>query len=429
MRKSTKDTGITLIALVVTIVVLLILAGIIIRLVFSDNGIINKARESEEAEKQSRIAEMVNLEVLGSYGTEGKIELGVLNNNLEKNIEGITHDGETLTNNPITSLPSTVEVDGVEVVINGDYIRGEEPVDLTKLAIGDYVDYTYDSAANYELSKNQSGYTNDQVIAQESGLRWRILNIDTSTGKIDLTTEKATDATVDFRGCLGYNNGVYLLHDICAKLYSNRSLGVTARSISLDDLDKHLTEAGKRQRDSYKTNAVQYGDVVTYTTNPRYPSLYAKENTSGINLDVTGLSEDGIKERLKADGIDRSDKYYETPTTEVFGPTPGNNGMTIYSNYYEIGFNTTTYGEAFSVLKQASSKYYWLATRYTNNNTGGYAYFGIFFADPTIGGSYLVNSAGGQDGYHYCLRPVVTIDANLIDMGAGKDENGTWSLK
>lgn len=84
MRKSTKDTGITLIALVVTIVVLLILAGITIRLVFSDNGIINKARESEEAEKQSRITEMVNLEVLGSYGTEGKIELGVLNNNLEK---------------------------------------------------------------------------------------------------------------------------------------------------------------------------------------------------------------------------------------------------------------------------------------------------------------------------------------------------------
>ncbi len=41
-KKIVKASGITLIALVVTIVVLLILAGITISLVFSDNGIIAK---------------------------------------------------------------------------------------------------------------------------------------------------------------------------------------------------------------------------------------------------------------------------------------------------------------------------------------------------------------------------------------------------
>ena len=40
------NTGITLIALIVTIVILLILAGITINLVFSDNGIIKKAQEA-----------------------------------------------------------------------------------------------------------------------------------------------------------------------------------------------------------------------------------------------------------------------------------------------------------------------------------------------------------------------------------------------
>ena len=44
----TQNKGITLIALVVTIVVLLILAGITINLVFSENGIIAKAREAAE---------------------------------------------------------------------------------------------------------------------------------------------------------------------------------------------------------------------------------------------------------------------------------------------------------------------------------------------------------------------------------------------
>ena len=41
-----KAQGITLIALVVTIVVLLILAGITISTLFSDNGIVKKAQEA-----------------------------------------------------------------------------------------------------------------------------------------------------------------------------------------------------------------------------------------------------------------------------------------------------------------------------------------------------------------------------------------------
>ena len=42
-----KNKGITLIALVVTIVVLLILSGITIRLVFGQNGVINKEQDSK----------------------------------------------------------------------------------------------------------------------------------------------------------------------------------------------------------------------------------------------------------------------------------------------------------------------------------------------------------------------------------------------
>lgn len=50
-----KNKGITLIALVVTIVVLLILAGITISLVFGENGVIKKAQDSKE---QTAIGEM-----------------------------------------------------------------------------------------------------------------------------------------------------------------------------------------------------------------------------------------------------------------------------------------------------------------------------------------------------------------------------------
>ena len=55
LRKKYDKRGITLIALVVTIVVLLILAGITISLVFGSNGVIQKAKDSKE---QTEIGEM-----------------------------------------------------------------------------------------------------------------------------------------------------------------------------------------------------------------------------------------------------------------------------------------------------------------------------------------------------------------------------------
>ena len=46
IKKVKLENGITLIALVVTIVVLLILAGITISLVFGSNGVIKKVQEA-----------------------------------------------------------------------------------------------------------------------------------------------------------------------------------------------------------------------------------------------------------------------------------------------------------------------------------------------------------------------------------------------
>lgn len=43
-----KETGITMIALTVTIIILLILAGISIGILTGDNGIVNKAQEAKQ---------------------------------------------------------------------------------------------------------------------------------------------------------------------------------------------------------------------------------------------------------------------------------------------------------------------------------------------------------------------------------------------
>ena len=56
-----KEKGITLIALVVTIVVLLILAGISISMLTGENGVIVQARKSKEATEQAKVEEHVSI--------------------------------------------------------------------------------------------------------------------------------------------------------------------------------------------------------------------------------------------------------------------------------------------------------------------------------------------------------------------------------
>ncbi len=63
-----KERGITLIALVVTIVVLLILAGVSISMLTGENGIIKQAQNSKDATEQARVEELVDLAVSSLIG-------------------------------------------------------------------------------------------------------------------------------------------------------------------------------------------------------------------------------------------------------------------------------------------------------------------------------------------------------------------------
>ena len=58
-----KEKGITLIALVVTIVVLLILAGISIAMLTGENGVISQAKNAKEATEQAKVEELVTVAI------------------------------------------------------------------------------------------------------------------------------------------------------------------------------------------------------------------------------------------------------------------------------------------------------------------------------------------------------------------------------
>ena len=97
--------GITLIALVITIIVLLILAGVTIATLTGDNGILGKANDAKTQTEQAKEDENLKIAIAGSYGTDGKLNLKDLKDNLEN--QGIDYD----KNN--TGFP-------LEVIVNGE---------------------------------------------------------------------------------------------------------------------------------------------------------------------------------------------------------------------------------------------------------------------------------------------------------------------
>ena len=104
-QKLKEGKGITLIALVITIIVLLILAGVTIATLTGDNGILKKAGDAKTQTEQAKEDENLKIAIAGSYGTDGKLNLKDLKDNLTN--QGINYD----KNN--TGFP-------LEVIVNGE---------------------------------------------------------------------------------------------------------------------------------------------------------------------------------------------------------------------------------------------------------------------------------------------------------------------
>ena len=504
--KTKEMKGITLVALVITIVVLLILAGVSINTVLGDDGIIKKAKEAAETTKRASAEEEMNRlvleyqlakndETLESFlqekVTEGRID-GVTDNGdgtitITKKVEG--KDYTITVKKPVAPTPS-VKVGAIRVVsdstgagsslgeastrkgttlyimiestisggtttvspqvpfavtengtykftvtgtVNGTTYTKEVSVTVNQfknsiledinIKIGDSVNYTYDTASSsYTLESKYSGYSSNQTIAQTAGLKWQVLNVDKENDTVDIISTNLTSSKVDFYGILGYNNGPYLMNEICKAQYSNKALGTEARSINLLDMEKQLTPTGITNRNAY-TNAVKYGTTKTYTGRcSYYPKLYANQKGSGIN--TTSITQPDITKGN--DPYNESKAIASTePTTDSSYGQATSRGLTVTQTFYSIAIDNTNYGTASSVL--ANSNCYWVAARsvdayeaYSNDVS-----FRLRCAYTEIGGGLMFDSDTDQRGSGVPLRPVVSLPSSLL---TGEQTNGAWNL-
>ena len=288
------------------------------------------------------------------------------------------------------------------------------------IKIGDSVNYTYDTAnSSYTLESKYSGNSSNQTIAQTTGLTWKVLNVDKENDTVDIISTNPTSSTVTFANILGYNNGPYLMNEICKAQYSNKSLGVNARSINLLDMEKHLTSPGITARNAYQygSSTAKYGKTKTYTSNTKYPSLYANQKGAGPN--VSSISQ--------PDTTKGNDPYEESKPIATTEPTTDNTSgtgspLTVTQTFYYIPINDTNYGTAYSIL--ANGTPFWVAARCVDTYSSG-AHFGLRYAYTLTDGSNMFYSGGGTNGFDYALRPVVSLPSSLL---TGEQTNGAWNL-
>lgn len=327
MKKLTKNEKlIILIAIILIVVIIGIVVSVNVIKINIANGKYNSANSNSSS---------ANL--LPEYIKEG-ITLGGVTGSL---IDLDTSDA-TATEWDIT-YGKTAYVDGKK--ITGIFVP------RSSLKVGDYVDYTPDTASDYSISSTVSGYTTNQTIRQDKSLKWQIMSVN-NDGTIDLISNIPTSQLIYFNGAIGYNNGVYILNDICKKQYSNENLGTVGRSVKIEDVLPKMNNEGKNAIQQWGT--IKYGNTKQYY-NAYYPNLYAQENGSGINTNV-----------VKTDGIEQSDNYYSNATSETCTQV---NTLTITQNYYNFDISELNnyFDDAnfFKLILEASIGHgYWLASRY-----------------------------------------------------------------
>ena len=259
-----------------------------------------------------------------------------------------------------------------------DISEGYKEINDT-LLLGDYVNYIpTNTNSNYVLSKNLSGYSKDQTINKKTS-KWRILDIN-NDGSINIISENSI--TIDNKnnliylsGSAGYNNGVYLLNDICNQLYG--SYNAPARNLNINDIEKSLSNIW-----SYKEyyNPQTENGYIKYDNNTYTPKQYlnniAKSEAGSL------IEEDSF---IKQDSLEINVDYWAHEMEE-------NN---FKNGYYELFMN---------------QKYNtWLSSRYVNA-FDSYALFGLSnIYSNVVSGNILYSSMNSIFTNGNAIRPVVTI--------------------
>ncbi len=385
-----KQEGITLVALVVTIIILIILAGVSINMIVGENGIIQRSKEASIATDVSQTKEQIQLELLARYSQAGKytnadvIEVikQITGNDIEENAQTTT----TKKGNPI---------DISDLWINDSETSNVWTQDKTLVTNG---------IVTLEVGQLVSGYIGNKIGDEN----WCVLGA--QDGKLLITTN-SNQGIITLTGQEGYTNGLNTLND-AAKAYRDDNMAETARSINVEDINRVT---------GYDPDTVRYNEGTSY------PYQWKNE----VNYT---LSESDLKihcQGTKYPTSDTSSKY--TSFTYWNGNSwetldAGESVKLTHTHYYyypqtlsttessetQINGSTNAYNLLFTSSMEEEN-YYWLASQFILTDLG-ICGFGIGnVGSGRVNARILFNSDGTvkYPDSKRGLRPVVVLKSNV----------------
>ena len=223
-----SNSAITLIALIITIIVLLILAGVTLSMVMGESGIFSKANNASEQTKISNAKEIIRMQVLenelnkktkdanaksdedlqvdvetklteeGYKVEEGKITIGSTEINIAEEIANAS-SGETGTGGGKVTIADGDNTQGTEPkTIDGEKATYSNPIIPAGFkAVDNSTDSSIDSNANWT---NGEGYKYGLVIQDKEGNQFVWIAVDGTNVKLD---------RYQFQDSLNYNGESY----------------------------------------------------------------------------------------------------------------------------------------------------------------------------------------------------------------------------
>lgn len=398
-----KNKGITLVALVVTIIVLLILAGVTMTMVIGNNGIFTRVEQAKRQTNESQELEVIQLAVVEAE-TNNMIDDTNLKEELEKSVNNLYQNSkvEELGEGYVITLENENQY-----LVKENGKTEKIPLIEVTLEDGNKVNLTKDNFGMY-LGKIVKNYkTNGSEYVTETNMQvskmYRLYYIDfedkygDGVGTIFLRAEPTTSARPLLQDGSEETSKVKKLNP---SLYKE---GVTPPAVTNANMQSviWLTDIAKWEELKTSGEGTEIGNKVNYVVGA--PSVEMMMDSYNAYYNLKGETPD-YTEIPAAPDQTRKKLFYKYVSGEYgYLVGPDNNNSAEYGDKTSDN-SVKTDSKIDSMYFPGANKYYWLASPATNSSEA------VINVHNTKGGSVIYTKYYG--GNWIC--PLVSVKPDAI---------------
>ena len=407
MKKTFKNSkGITLVALVITIIILLILAGISIS-ALTNTGIFQKAKDAKQKSENAALDQNTKLD---EY--ENEIDKYIPKaNSLAKAVkvgDYVAYTPDKLDKSALDKLKENLNTYSGARNLKTYSAIGRDNLSL-RVIDGD----EKTGAVRLISATPTSNNTTNSAIGRDN-LGWRVLDVDEKTGAVRLISATPTDKTIVLYGYDGYNNAVKLLDDVCSTLY-NSKLATKVQNLKIEDIQDKMKEK------DYSKLYSEYGKTPIQPENKKYPSILAQEKNQKVN------EYEGTLDLSKQDNYINQTDVLEANSLEL--------KITLWGKIGETGPKVLTAddfeGDDGKIYSDMFCKdyTYWMSSRciYADSDRAGFIVRCV--SSGGVFANILYYSRGREDSGAFAFRPCITLNSNVQVTSGNGTESTPFEIK